>query len=277
VVTAVLLLLGAIPQSQAATITLIDRNSTVQIDPDSSSGNFNWLVEGVDHMARQWFWYRIGTTGPESPINALSAATVNVGNFDADAGNELANISYSAGGLTITVGYTLTGGLPGSFTSLIAEEITVDNQTGAAIDFHFFQYSDFDLGGTAGGDTAQVVNANSVEQFDLPAGIISSETVVTPAPSHVEVNTFPNTLNSLNDGNPTTLNDSTGPLGPADVTWAFQWDVTIENNSSFLISKNKRIAPVPEPTSLVLCGLGIVTACGFGIRRKLKQRKAAAV
>lgn len=57
-------------------------------------------------------------------------------------------------------------------------------------------------------------------------------------------------------------------LGPGNVTWAYQWDTTIQPGSTFIISKDKRlsgITPIPEPGTAVLlatAGLGLL-ACAW--------------
>ncbi len=57
--------LGMASPAQAAPITLVDHNSSVTIDPDSQAGMHDWVVDGVDHLFQQWFWYRIGSN-PEA-------------------------------------------------------------------------------------------------------------------------------------------------------------------------------------------------------------------
>src|SRR5262249_25593325 len=150
------------------------------------------------------------------------------------AAGKLITITYAGtgalAGLSVQVDYLLNGGIAGSHASDVAETINITNTTGSSLDFHFFEYSGFDLNGD---DTSQVVNfanANTVNQQG--GGVVLSETVVTPAPSAHQAALFPVLLNSLNDGSPTTLN-GTNNAGPGDATWAFQWDTTIANNSSF--------------------------------------------
>ena len=243
-----------------ATVTLTDLNSTVTIDPDSQSGAYNWTVGGVDQLFQQWFWYRLGATGGESSINTISSATVN-------QTTRIADITYANTLLTVQITYTLTGGTTGSGTSDLAETIRIINNSSTSLDLHFFQYSDFDLNGTIGGDTVQISAAHNT--VDQTKGISTlSETVVGPTPNHWEVGTFPSTRDKLNSGTPTTLDDSVGPLGPTDATWALEWDQTIDPGGAFIISKDKRIAPIPLPPSALLLGSGLVGLVGFGIRRR---------
>src|SRR5207248_1854749 len=142
--------------------------------------------------------------------------------------------------------------------------------SGGNLNFHFFQYSDFDLLGTPGGDTVQLgKNLSGLfnEARQTEGTMALSESVDSPGANHGEANFYSTTRDSLNDGATTTLNDNAGPLGPGDVTWAFQWDVDLTpsgQGSTFLISKDKRlqITTVPEPTSMALVCLGL-GACSF--------------
>ena len=125
------------------------------------------------------------------------------------------------------------------------------------MDFHFFQYADFDITGDGPGNQSVFTNPNTVRQSN--GGSFLTETVVTPVPNHREVAFFPTTLNSLNDAAPTTLSDT--PLGtlvgPGDVTWAYEWDFVLAAGDTFLISKDKNLGvqPVPEPGVAAFMGV----------------------
>ncbi len=253
---------------QAQIVILNHNNSSASIDTGSSAGMFNWSVDGQNVLAQQWFWYRVGLTA-EAPINTLGVPVITT----PDARTLYA--SYDNGSYGVRVDYLLTGFTAGSGNSDIAETITIFNHTATPLDFHFFQYSDFDLGGPAGDQVALSVNSNPLSpsfglyntatQMDPFAGL--TETVITPGANHGEVGIWNTTLTKLNNGVADTLNDVIGPTLPGDVTWAFQWDFTIPAGSSLGISKAKalHLNLIPEPTTLALTALGIV---GLALRRK---------
>ena len=227
--------------------TLTDQNSVAQFDVGSQAGQFNWTVDGVSHVYQQWFWYRVGDSGPEASLDTISAPVATL------VGNYL-NVQYFGAGFDATLKFLLTGGQAGSGTSDIAETIRINNTSGAELPFHFFQYVDFNLSGVPEGDTVKFLAPNTVQQSKGTTAL--TETVITPASSHREAAFFPQTLAALNDGLPTTLNDNAGPLGPGNVTWAFQWDANIAPGKTLLISKDKQIVVIPEPATLALLALG---------------------
>jgi len=237
----------------AQIITLADKNSVAQVNLGSQAGMFNWTADGQNQLVQQWFWYRVGNN-PEASINTIGGLT-----FSTPDARSL-NSTYDNGSYAVTISYLLTGFSPGSGVSDIAETISILNRTGAPLEFHFFQYSDFDLGG-AGNDTIQLGKNlrgqyNEASQSD-PA-VALTETVVTPGANHGEAAFFNTTLAKLNNGVADNLNDNVGPVGPGDVTWALQWDFSIAPGSSVGISKDKylHILAIPEPSALALLAVG---------------------
>ncbi len=245
--------------------TVTDGNSLVRIDDSSQAGMMDWVVDGTDHMFQQWFWFRVAGDTQERSIDTLpllGAASLDTNPFVDPAPDSVAALYGNNAGLTIQPTWTLRGGRAGSNSSDVTESIVITNHGRTFLDLSFFQYCDFDLNGTPGGDVVQM-NAplfNTVVQSEGPYAL--SETVVTPAPTHHMVGPYAQILNMLNDGNADNLNDFSGPLGPGDMTWAFQWDMHIAPGASIVISKDKGI--VPSPGALALVSLGGLMA----LRRK---------
>jgi len=250
-------------QSVASLFTLTDENTVAQFDTATQANNFNWFVDGNDVLAQQAFWYRIGNV-PESSVHSLPIGVQGISDSTLDGNPDTLFVRYNGAGFRIETRYTIDGGVPGSGASDMGEQISISNLLDSPLDFHFFQYADFDL---SAADSAFFTNANAVDQ--IGSGLRLSETVVTPVPSHREIAFFPVTLNKLNDAAPTTLSDTTA-AGAGDVTWAYQWDVLIPPSSSFLISKDKSIRLVPEPAAGALLSL----AGGVLLARYRKRRIA---
>jgi hypothetical protein len=240
--------------TQAAVFTLTDLNSVFSID--SAVGANQWMVEGTSQLFEQGFWFRVGEQSGESRLGSFYS------NGWVDPSGRIATMQYQHSSFTAEVIYVLTGGTPGSGTSDVAETIRIINTGRTSLSMHFFQYCDFDLGGTPGDDQLQFPNANTVSQSD-GGGVSLSETVVTPVSSHHEGDLYASTKNRLDDAYPTTLSDLPAYGGGSltgDVTWAFQWDRSIPHGGTLLISKDKRLSTVPEPGTLLLLGLGLVGA-----------------
>jgi hypothetical protein len=247
------------PPTVAGLFTLIDHNSSMVFNTASSGNASDWIIDGVDQLSRQAFWFRVGNTAEQS-VHSLPIAFESATNTNVDPNLDTLFVRYLGAGFRIDIRYSLDGGLPGSLASDMAEQISISNTGISPLDFHFFQFNDFDLNATSSDDLAVFTNANAVQQYE--GSMRLSETVVTPVPNHREIDFHPATLAKLADAAPTTLSDTpatSNVLGPGDVTWAFQWDFVLPAGGTFQISKDKHLSGVPEPTAalLLLVGAGL--------------------
>jgi hypothetical protein len=264
-ICAIILLVVMGPAAQlsiAALFTLTDDNSTAHFDTESQANNDSWIVDGVNQLHQQAFWYRIGQGDlvPEHSVHELAIGGQIASNTNFTPGLDTLDVLYNGAGFQIETKYSLDGGVLGSGSSDLGEQISITNTSASPLDFHFFQYADFDLRATPAGDTVRFTSGNAIRQTQGPGEV--AETVLTPEASHREVAFFHDTLDKLNNGSSTTLSDVGGPLGPGNVTWANQWDFLLQPNTTFQISKDKRISGVPEPAagSLLAVAAGLLLA-----------------
>ena len=248
--------------------TLGDNNSFAQIDVTNQRGMFNWSVDGLNVLNQQWFWFRTTSSGPAAPINTISAP---IAWMPYGAGGRALTAIYSNPGYNVRVDYLLSGGaMNTSGSSDMGETITVNNTGTNTLSFHLFQYSNFGL--SRAQDTVQLGKNlrglyNEAIQNSGP-GLNLTETVVTPGANHGEAAPIGATLAEMASPAFVTLTDNAGPVGPGDVTWAFEWDLSIVPGGSTVISKDKfvQLSLIPEPSSLLLGVVGLLV-----LARKRRQ------
>ena len=254
------------PETYATIFTLRDKNSTAKVNTENAAGMFSWEVDGTERLAHQWFWYRVGTGTGEHSIDTLTLSSQ--GTFDTNFDNfdDTLFVRYTGTGFDLELKYVLNGSAADSGNSSITENITITNRWCSALDFHFFQYSDFNLSGSS--DWGEMVNSNTIKQWD--SSFVVSETVVTPEPDHWQIGEAGTIYDDgvgtglLDDSLASTLSDAASPYN-GDVTWAFQWDLTIDAENSCQITKSKQIRITPEPATVIMVGWGLL---GIFISRK---------
>lgn len=253
----------------ASAVTLRDGNSELTLT--GPAGMTDWIVDGTDHLYEQDFYFRVGQSA-ESRVASLTLAEQQVYDTNSSGQNDKLYLKYVGQAGKIELVFTLRGGAPDSNLSRICEKITITGLsrehpvTGA-----FFQYCDMDLAGTSGNDEARLLGPGAVAQQDT--GVIPwtvAESVVSPTPDAWEIGPFASIRNSLTDGSPTTLSNSTSPLGPGDMTWAFQWNFSLAYGERFYIEKEKRLQDslIPEPLTMLGLFMGVGGLAGY-IKRRL--------
>jgi hypothetical protein len=238
-----------------------------------TNGQQDWIIDGVNHLKRQWFYYRVGASGPEQSIDTLFQTGIDTSSPDVLLLQYADNANPTNAKFVITLSFTLTGFPAGSYQSDLQESVNVANQSANPLAFHLFQYADFDLSGTLHDQSVNLsIGPGTSTATQTDANMAVGETVTATAPpvtTHYEAGIYPNTLSKLTDGLPTTLSDTATASGPADLTWAFQWDFVLNPGDSFDLQKDKLVSAVnavPEPSTFAALGLGAIAA--------LRRRKA---
>jgi len=255
---------------------LTSGNSTAAVNPLTQAGMYAWNVDGVNQLYQQWFWYALGPAGASTPPASID--TLGLTQDSQAAGANQLLLGYQGAGFTVGVNYVLTGGARGSGVSDIGETISIQNNTASYLPFQFYEYSDFDLNNTPGGQSVMISGPGGRpgfnDAFQTLGNLSLSETVVSPPASFAEANVEGgpgSTLAKLNNGvAPVVLDNNLVSAGA--VTWAFQWNLDIAPGGTAIISKDKYLQTtvVPEPAVMALASasLGLV-AYAFGRRRKV--------
>lgn len=258
-------LLGGAGPAAALPVVLQDGSALVSIDPDSQDGVSGWAVDGITHLRTQWFWVRVGTTGPETSIDALAETARVASDTDADGQADTLFLALAdpQQRFALSLRWSLSGTPFGPPTagaaSDLALQLTLTNTSGGPLDVALFQYGDVDLFNTYADDAAAWTGAGGPNTATVTdsTGLAEWESVWTPRPGAVEASLWDTVLASLLDGDPTAL---TGALSAAgDVTVTAAWRAVLAAGGSLLVSQDQqiRVAPIPEPATLALLAGGL--------------------
>ena len=250
-------------------------NSSATIDPLAQSGQSTWVVSGVNHLAQQWFWYSVGTSAPQS-ISTLSNT-----HLFTDPVNGILNATYTGDGFTLNLGVTFQGsGIVEQINVTPSATLTGDVASAAGLNFHLYQYSDFNLNGTAAGDTLNLSGTPTINTADQTKGGTKANygAVSNATTSEYQTGTGSTIKGLLNNGvNPVTLSDnSTGPV-LGDDNFAFEWDQSIGPSGNLQVSitqsiQGGNIVPLPNAAYGTLALMALLG--GVGLVRKVAKRIA---
>jgi hypothetical protein len=171
-----------------------------------------------DHMFQNWWWYRTDSDTREFALSNLTA-------FDQPQANTV-SLTYAEGGLTYEITYTLSDS--GDNQAVVVAQLTIANTTSTPITLNLFNYSDFDMDGSVGGDRAELVRPDYMRVYETnTAHIVAAET-----PFAWQIGAYPGVRDLLTDTDIDDLNNSGSPFGPGDFTGAFQWQFTLQDGES---------------------------------------------
>jgi hypothetical protein len=269
----------------AANYGLSDGNSVATIS--DVNGATVWRIaqggaapgSSPDNVFISNFLFRIGSSSGERNIASGIGAPVLV--------SQSANtVSYAASNdiLSARLDWSLTGFASDSGMSTLTKSVVFTNVSGGALDFHLFDYSDYDIrfNPAAQRDSARLASPGRViiNSASVPFSIDAQTSV---APDRYQIDGFFPLYQALfldSDG-ATTLNNTpaTGvrfPATPGDSAFAFQWSRTLAAGESFAVTQIARFVPtsaVPEPHSWALLISGFAMA-GAGIRGRRRADRA---
>jgi len=265
----------SVVHSQAQTYTVPSPNGQITLQADlsgSGSGLSDWQFAGNSQLAQQWFYYSVGS----SPVNSIDqiAGPTSINSHGGAA--PFLSAVYSNANISVTAKFQLNN-LP-----TLSDTLTILNPStsGQTETFHFYQYSHFELGGVAGGQTVQFSNNGSGPYYQVNqtgSGGVSLQGLVSGAGfATLEAQAGEGTQFGLvNGGSAPTLDNTTLSAGPGDVEYAYEWDETLAPGASFQISELQTLSAVPEPSCVALMGAGMLALALLHRRRQGEQRKGS--
>lgn len=281
-------LLSASAPAWAANYSLSDGNSVATISDVNGATVWRIAQNGAapaaspDNVFISNYLFRIGSSSGERSIASGIGAPVLV----SQSPNA---VSYAASNATLSarLDWSLKGFANDSGMSTLTKSVVFTNVSGGAIDFHLFDYSDYDIrfNPAAQRDSARLAAPGRViiDSAGVPFSIDARTSV---APDRYQIDGFFPLYEALfldSDG-ATTLNNTPAigarfPSAPGDSAFAFQWSRTLGAGESFAVTQVARFVPtsaVPEPQSWALLLSGFALA-GAGLRARRRPSRAVSV
>ena len=251
-----LLMSGLALPAFGADFAMTYKNSSALVNiTNAGAGIVGWNIDGINNLNYQSFFYRVGNS-PEALVQSISS-TPTVSFIQVPNALSKLDVTYANSLLSVQTLFQLTGSAAGSGKAGLSETITVKNISASPLDFHLFQYSDFDLGGLTGGQSIQfgfdaLSQPYTVTQTGGPSSLTETININSAPIGHYRADTTAATLSSLNDGAATTLVNAANASG-GNANFTYQWDIVLQPNETLTISKLMNII-VPEPSvaSMVL-------------------------
>jgi len=282
------LLGGAAGPARSLQATLEDGspvNTKMRIETVSGTASFleglyYWDVEGIEHIGRQWFWYRIGSN-PEGSVGSAPHFTAPVMNDTTGEGydDQLVAVYQDPAGLRIQIIMTLRGGGAGSYEAWVIENIQLQNRTSSPMDLTLFQYTDFKLNGDPVDDRLELQGPALETARHEDTTTIMIQNILGHLPVEVEVDRIDGIGDieaRLGDASPSSLTNFAGPL-TGDGSYAYRWNFSLGASGSigdtvdFDIEKRIQARPasaIPAAGPL----LHVLLACALGASAILAGR-----
>ncbi len=251
-------LLVALPavRSEAQTVTVPSPNGLITLQATLSgagSGLSDWQFNGASQLNQQWFYYSLGSGAVNSIDQIASPSAIN--NHGGPA--PFLSATYANSNISVTAKFQINN-LP-----TLSDTLTIQNSSTTTQTFHFYQFSDFDLGGVAGSQNVQFsanggqanyqVNQTGLGGVSLQGLLVGASAPLGSAQAGLST-TF-----GLANGNPApTLDNVTLFAGPGDAVYAYEWDQTLAPGASFQVTELQTLSVVPEPSCVALMGCGML-------------------
>jgi len=262
---------GFVVQSEASVYTIGARDTSMQID--LAGGISQWAIDGVNQLNLQTFYYSVGS-GPATSIYTLGLPSATTITTNLPKTIVTLDATYANSTLSVDTLFSLQSSPVGSGKATLAQTLTINNLSATTQVFHFYQYSDFDLGGVSGVQNVQFSSNGSGQYYQVVQtgssgttlnGVVAGVNGGTSVQSEVQAGWYnPEKFGLAGGTNVVTLNNTLA-AGPDNVAYAYEWDATLAAGGSIIISEIQTV--VPEPSSVALAAFGLLALAWFRRQR----------
>ena len=159
---AVATLLGISAAKSNAAFVLMNNNSTISLSPSDPTGPGAWTVDGVNQLGEEWLWFRIGNSAGQTNLASLPETSSMLLDTTGGTENNFARFTYgSPTALQVVLTYILAGGQTGSGASDLSESLDISNDGTTTQTYHFFEYTNFNLGDSTTGQSVTITGGNT--------------------------------------------------------------------------------------------------------------------
>lgn len=225
----------------AVTSTLTNNSGatvTYENGDSGTSGFSSWRIGAKDILTESAIYYGVGSTPGETRLN-LPTLTQTAANT--------ANGTFNGGDFTIDLELLLS-----DTDSQLSQTITIRNTSDSALALKLFKYFDLKTSNSPIEETASIdADFKATQLGDVDS--ITTTVSETPNAAEVDALDFENDIiERLNSGITTTLDNSKlGPVGPDDLTYAYEWNFNIAADDSISVTVNSSSSlstpPIPVP------------------------------
>lgn len=225
----------------------------------AGSNNVFTVNGSADQAFQEWWYYRAnGVNSREFSLSNQSAGPLVSGNH--------MTLSYAeAEGFSSSIMYTINN--IGSKALVTGTNFITNTRTSGDLDLDFFNYIDYDMGGSASGDSAFLLSGNPALRMRIidSSSLINAEYRALDADNY-QVTGFSTLRGNLTDADADNMNNTGAPFVNGDFTGGVQWHFTLAPGQQIALQTSRVLNTVPEPATMAALGVGVVAL----LRRRRK-------
>jgi hypothetical protein len=173
-----------------------------------------------DHQFSSWWWYRVAGDTAETIMPAPDSET-----YIGDTATLTWDDVDGRGLFSAVVTAMIADGAPGA---ILGQELEVTNLSGGDLDLQVFAYTDMDMDGSSGTDSAIESTPTQIEIMDTSIALYHGINA-----DAYRVDAFPIVRDALNDALVDDFANTGLPFAPGDYTGGFQWGAVVGAGASW--------------------------------------------